>query len=317
MNEALDLDAVVPNQLSGWRVDAAAAELFADFSRARLQQWIKDGELTVNGERCKPKDKVMAGDVLSLQTELEVQGDWQPQPIEFEVVYQDDELLVINKPAGLTVHPGNGTPDGTLLNGLLHWNLAQGLLPRAGIVHRLDKDTSGLMVVARTLPTYNYLIEQLKDRAVKRQYEAIVSGNIYQGGLINEPIGRHPRERTKMAVVAGGKPAISKYEPLENFANYAHVQVQLQTGRTHQIRVHMAHIGHPLLGDSGYGYRLRIPAHANEELVESLTEFKRQALHANELALIHPKTKKRARWQAEPPEDFQYVLGLLQEHGEW
>lgn len=317
MNEPLELDAVVPNELSGWRVDAAAAELFSDYSRARLQQWIKDGELTVNGEARKPKDKVMAGDVLDLQTTLEIQGEWQAQDIEFEVVYEDDELLVINKPAGLTVHPGNGAPDGTLLNGLLHWNEAQGLLPRAGIVHRLDKDTSGLMVVARTLPTYNYLIEQLKDRAVKRQYEAIVSGNVHQRGIIDEPIGRHSKERTKMAVVAGGKPAISKYEPLENFANYAHVQVQLQTGRTHQIRVHMAHIGHPLLGDSAYGYRLRIPAHANEELVEGLTEFKRQALHANELGLIHPKTKKKMRFQAEPPEDFLYVLGLLQEHGEW
>lgn len=317
MKESVELAACVPADCGGWRLDAAAATLFGEYSRARLQQWIKEGALTLNGLAAKPKDKVMPDDELRLCAALEAQGDWLPEALALELVYQDDELLVINKPAGLTVHPGAGVPSGTLLNGLLHWDARQQLLPRAGIVHRLDKDTSGLMVVARTLGSYHALVEQLKERSVKRQYQAIVSGRLAGKGLVDEPVGRHPRDRVKMAVVASGKPALSEYEALEQFGLYSHVQVRLQTGRTHQIRVHMAHLGHPLLGDSQYGFRLRLPPHASDALVEALSHFDRQALHACELALIHPRTGELMCWQAEPPEDYRQVLGLLQEHGEW
>ncbi|HQQ74244.1 MAG TPA: 23S rRNA pseudouridine(1911/1915/1917) synthase RluD [Pseudomonadales bacterium] len=311
MNERIQHKATVLAEQSGHRIDQAAAELFSDFSRARLQEWIKSGHLTVDGLVVRTKDKVKSGNVLMLDAELEARENWTAQELKLDVVYEDASLLVINKPAGLVVHPGAGSPDGTLLNALLFRDPQLAAIPRAGIVHRLDKDTTGLLVVARTLQAHADLVRQLQERTVKREYEAVVCGLFTGGGKVDAPIGRHPRDRVKMAVVAGGKPAITHFRILQRFETYTHVRVQLETGRTHQIRVHMAHIGHPLLGDTLYGARLRLPKHADEELKTVLQDFRRQALHAAQLGLIHPVTGAYLEWQAPLPEDMQILLAAL------
>jgi 23S rRNA pseudouridine1911/1915/1917 synthase len=231
-------------------------------------------------------------------------------------VYEDTSLLVINKPAGLVVHPGAGSPDGTMLNALLFRDPQLAAIPRAGIVHRLDKDTTGLLVIARTLQAHADLVRQLQERTVKREYEAVVCGSFTGGGKVDAPMGRHPRDRVKMAVVASGKPAITHFRIVQRFETYTHLRVQLETGRTHQIRVHMAHIGHPLLGDTLYGARLRLPKHADEELKTVLQDFRRQALHAAQLGLIHPVTGEYLQWQAPLPDDMQVLLNALKAHGE-
>jgi 23S rRNA pseudouridine1911/1915/1917 synthase len=295
----------------GQRLDQVAAELFPDYSRSRLQQWIKDGQLTVNGECRKPRDKVVGGELLTLDARQESQGEWVSQSIPLDIVYEDEQLIVINKPVGLVVHPGAGNQDGTLLNALLNHFPDQVLLPRAGIVHRLDKDTSGLMVVARTLKAQNALVEQLQARTVKRQYEAVVQGEMISGGTVSAPIGRHPRVRTRMAVVAGGKEAVTHYRVLERYTGYTHIRVNLETGRTHQIRVHMAHVGFPLVGDALYGGRLKLPAGASDHLLEVLRGFRRQALHAAELNLEHPITGDLISWTSPLPDDFQALLMAL------
>lgn len=311
MNERIQHKATVLAEQSGHRIDQAAAELFSDFSRARLQEWIKSGHLTLDGLVVRTKDKVKSGNVLVLDAELEPRENWTAQELKLDVVYEDASLLVINKPAGLVVHPGAGSPDGTLLNALLFRDPQLAAIPRAGIVHRLDKDTTGLLVVARTLQAHADLVRQLQERTVKREYEAVVCGLFTGGGKVDAPIGRHPRDRVKMAVVAGGKPAITHFRILQRFETYTHVRVQLETGRTHQIRVHMAHIGHPLLGDTLYGARLRLPKHADEELKTVLQDFRRQALHAAQLGLIHPVTGVYLEWQAPLPEDMQILLAAL------
>jgi 23S rRNA pseudouridine1911/1915/1917 synthase len=316
MKEHIQHKATVLAEQSGQRIDQAAAELFSDFSRARLQEWIKSGQLTVDGVAARSKDKVRSGNVLVLDAELQSREDWVAQELALDVVHEDPSLLVINKPAGLVVHPGAGSPDGTLLNALLFRDPSLAAIPRAGIVHRLDKDTTGLLVVARTLQAHADLVRQLQERTVKREYEAVVCGLFTGGGKVEAPIGRHPRDRVKMAVVASGKPAITHFRILQRFETYTHVRVQLETGRTHQIRVHMAHIGHPLLGDTLYGARLRLPKHADEELKTVLQDFRRQALHAAQLGLIHPVTGKYLEWQASLPEDMQGLLGALKAHGD-
>lgn len=306
---------VLPGQ-AGQRVDQTAAELFGDFSRARLQEWIKSGQLTVDGVAVRTKDKVRSGNVLALDAELELRDNWAAQELALDVVYEDPSLLVINKPAGLVVHPGAGSPDGTLLNALLFRDPQLAAIPRAGIVHRLDKDTTGLLVVARTLQAHADLVRQLQERTVKREYEALVCGLFTGGGKVDAPIGRHPRDRVKMAVVASGKPAITHFRILQSFETYTHLRVQLETGRTHQIRVHMAHIGHPLLGDTLYGARLRLPKHAGEELKTVLQDFRRQALHAAQLGLVHPVTGEYLQWQAPLPDDMQELLDALKLHSD-
>jgi 23S rRNA pseudouridine1911/1915/1917 synthase len=313
MTNRIQHSAVVPSLLSGQRLDQVAAILFPDYSRAQLQQWIRDGQLTVNGEVHCPKDKTMTSWVLVLDAMPQRQENWLPQALALDIVYEDAHLLVINKPAGLVVHPGAGSPDGTLLNALLHHDSQLAGIPRAGIVHRLDKDTTGLLVVARTLPAHTDLIRQLQARTVKREYEAIVCGLLTGGGKVDAPIGRHPRDRIKMAVVSSGKPAVTHYRLLQRFETYTHVRVQLETGRTHQIRVHMAHIGHPLLGDTLYGARLRLPKQADEEVKAVLRDFHRQALHAAQLGFIHPATGEYVQWQAALPQDIQLLLRALNE----
>ncbi len=259
---------------AGQRVDQVAAELFEGFSRSRLQTWIKNGVLTVNGAKTKPKEKLTGNESLTLEVEIEPELDDQPQSIDLDVVYQDDDLIVINKPTGLVVHPAAGHADGTLLNGLLHIDERLNSLPRAGIVHRLDRDTTGLMVVARSLEAHQSLVAQLQDKSLFRQYEAIAVGVMTGGGKVDAPMGRHPVDRKKQAVVkTGGKNAVTHYRVLDRYRAHTRIQVQLETGRTHQIRVHMAHRNYPLVGDPLYGGRLKQPAGATEALRQALHKF--------------------------------------------
>ncbi|OUS06394.1 hypothetical protein A9Q90_05710 [Gammaproteobacteria bacterium 54_18_T64] len=317
--DEISLQAEVPSHLSGARLDQAAAELFAAYSRTRLQQWIRDGALLVDGRVGKTREKLLGGEYLSLKAQLQAEGEWQAQPVPFDIVFEDTSVIVVNKAAGLVVHPGAGNPDGTLLNGLLHHCEQLANIPRAGIVHRLDKDTTGLMVVAKTLEAHHSLTTQLKDRSVKRHYRAIVQGVMTGGGTVDAPIGRHPTSRTRMAVLRPGREAgsryreaISHYRLEERFSGHSHIEVALETGRTHQIRVHMAHLGYPLVGDVVYGGRLRLSAGSSVELSTALREFPRQALHALRLSFIHPHSGESVEWESSLPEDMQQLLSVLQ-----
>lgn len=303
----------VPDELSGQRFDQIAARLFPDYSRARLQQWIKSGELTADGNPRQPKDKLFAGASLRLEATPPPPDDsWRPQAIALDIVFEDDELLVLNKPAGLVVHPAAGHADGTLLNALLHHCPELGGVPRAGIVHRLDKDTTGLMVVAKNLRSQAALVAQLQARTVRREYAAVVCGVPVSGGTVDAPMGRHARDRQRMAVLAhGGKEAVTHYRVLQRFRAHSYLQCRLETGRTHQIRVHMAHIHLPLVGDPVYAGRLKLPAGAAAELIDALRTFPRQALHARRLELIHPGSGRTLSWSADLPADMAALLALL------
>jgi 23S rRNA pseudouridine1911/1915/1917 synthase len=316
MSDIIQLNAEVPTELGGQRLDQVAAQLFSEYSRSRLSSWIKDGSLTVDGAVLRPRDMVHGGALLALRAEREAQGDWVAQDIELNIVYEDDHLLVLDKPAGLVVHPAAGHADGTLLNALLHHVPSLANVPRAGIVHRLDKDTTGLMVVAKTLEAQTNLVAQLQARSVSRIYEAVVAGVVVSGGTVDAPIGRHSQRRQQMAVVTGGKPAVSHYRVLDRFRAYTHVRVKLETGRTHQIRVHMTHIGFPLVGDPVYSGRFRIPPATNPTLIKTLREFPRQALHARFLELDHPITGERLSWESPLPEDLVWLLSLLRQDRE-
>ncbi|WP_028455590.1 23S rRNA pseudouridine(1911/1915/1917) synthase RluD [Chitinilyticum litopenaei] len=300
----------VPADCAGMRLDAALAQLLPDFSRSRLAQWIKDGQVTVDGQTVTtPKHKLWGGEALSVDARPDPDEiAFQPEDIPLDVLYADSAILIINKPAGLVVHPGSGNWSGTLLNALLFHYPELKSVPRAGIVHRLDKDTSGLMVVARTLAAQNHLVQQLQARTVKRHYLAVAQGAIASDGTVDAPIGRHLRDRVKMAVVHGGKPAVTHYRVLERFSAHTLVECQLETGRTHQIRVHMAHIGHPLAADSTYNAR---PVKVSPEVELALDDFQRQALHARKLALVHPESGKTMQWKAPIPQDFENLLAAL------
>lgn len=311
MNEHITKEATVLDGMLGMRLDCAVAELFSEYSRSRLQEWIKSGELTVDGEVWKTKSKVKGGEVLRLDALLKPEELWTAEAIALDIRYEDEEILVLNKAPGLVVHPGTGNPDGTLLNALLHHAPDLALLPRAGIVHRLDKDTSGLLVVAKTLGAHHSLVDQLSARTVKRQYEAIAVGVMTGGGTVTAPIDRHPTQRTKMAVIPGGKEAITHYRVVTRFRGHTHIRVNLETGRTHQIRVHMASIQYPLLGDDAYGGRLRHPKGATPELLAAIRNFKRQALHAGKLGLEHPASGEWLEWESDLPDDMQVMLEVL------
>lgn len=312
MSTTLNLSASITDALSGERLDRIAAELFPDYSRSILQEWIKNGELKVNGKPSKPKEKHYAGAKLTLVTELENNEQWVAEDIPLNVVYEDDDLLVINKPADWVVHPAAGNPKGTVMNAILHHYAEASALPRAGIVHRLDKDTTGLMVVAKTLPAHHGLVKQLQKRDIKREYEALVYGEMTGGGTVNEPIGRHPHHRIKMAVEPlHGKEAVTHYRVKKRFHGITHIDVSLETGRTHQIRVHMTHIKYPIVGDTTYVGRSRIPAGASQTLTDALKMFPRQALHARRLGLFHPVSGEYMEWEAELPDDMQKLLAVL------
>ena len=312
MTDPIKLEAAVDLTSAGARLDQVAAELFDNFSRSRLQQWIKSGDLLVDGKQRRPRDKLLGGENLTIDVIPEAEGVWESESINLDIPYEDDHILVINKPAGLVVHPAAGNYTGTLLNGLIHHAPENENIPRAGIVHRLDKDTTGLMVVAKSLEAHHALIQQLQSRTVHREYQAVTHGVMTGGGTVDQPIGRHPQVRTKMAVLDfGGKEAVTHYRVIQRFPHHTHVRVKLETGRTHQIRVHMSHIGYPLVGDMVYGGRLRLPKGATAELQEMLRSFKRQALHAGKLGLIHPISEEYMEWEVSPPDDFNALLATL------
>lgn len=308
----ITLQATIPDECATMRVDQALAKLFPDYSRSTLQNWIKADFVRIDGKAPTQKTKVNSGQEVIIHAILENFDQRNvPENIPLDIIFEDDDLLVINKPAGLVVHPGAGNLQHTLMNALLHHAPELTHLPRAGIVHRLDKDTSGLLVIAKNLSSHHSLIKQLQQREVQRVYQAIANGLIISGATISERIGRHPRQRLKMAVISAGKEAITEYRVLEKFRAHTLIKVQLQTGRTHQIRVHMAHIHHPIVGDQLYGGRFKLPAKISPELKTALQHFKRQALHAWQLSLIHPRTKDKMSWKAEIPEDMQNLIGLM------
>ena len=310
------LEALVPKALTGMRLDQVLSKLFEQYSRARLKQWIQSGRVTVEQQQRKPKDKVHAGETVVVMVESEVEVVWQPENIPLDILFEDDEILVINKPVGMVVHPAPGHANGTLCNALLHHVPAAVNLPRAGVVHRLDKDTSGVMVVAKTLRAHCYLVEKLQAREITREYIALVQGEMTAGGTIDAPIGRHKVDRKRMAVRgeldSGVKHAVTHYRIRQRYHGYTLLDVKLETGRTHQIRVHMAHIHYPIVGDMVYGGRVRLPKQCSNTLREAIQQFKRQALHAYQLTLTHPLTHEQLQWQAPLADDIQKLLTQLE-----
>ena len=293
----------------GLRLDQVLADLFPEYSRSKLKTWIQEGNVSVNGEVITvPRHKMQMDELVTVQAEMDVQVTSEAQDIALNIVYEDEHILVINKPADLVVHPGAGNPSGTVLNALLNHCPDIDKVPRAGIVHRLDKDTTGLMVVAKTIPAQTHLVDQLQRREMSREYEAIALGTMVAGGIVDAPIGRHATKRTHMAVREMGKPAVTHFRVIEKFRAYTHLRLKLETGRTHQIRVHMAHIKHPLLGDQVYGGRPRLPKGASEEFITALRGVQRQALHAAQLSLFHPETEEWMTWKAPLPQDMQDLL---------
>ena len=303
----------VPPSAAGRRFDQTLAELFPEYSRSRLTAWVKAGDALLDGEQVLPRHIVRGDELITLHARPTQEVTMAPEQIELDIRYEDADVLVINKPVGLVVHPGAGQPAGTMLNALLHHDPKLAEIPRAGIVHRLDKDTSGLMVIARTLRAHTALVEQLQTRTMHRQYEAVVVGSMIAGGSVDAPIGRHPRERVKQAIVEGpaGKPAVTHYRVRERFRGHTVIECRLETGRTHQIRVHMAHIRHPLIGDTQYSGGLKLPKGATTELIDALRQFKRQALHAEKLEFLHPANGEPVSVSAERPADMEGLLQAL------
>ena len=313
MPPSIHLSVSLPETMSGYRLDQALAELIPEYSRSRLQQWIRDGQVTMDDRVPRARERVHGGESVEIRAEITAAGTCLPEAIPLDVVYEDADLLVINKPPGLVVHPAAGNRDGTLQNALLHFDPGLASLPRAGIVHRLDKDTSGLMVVARNLTAHKRLVEALQARKVRREYLTVVNTVLTAGGRVDAPVGRHPVERKRMAVVTGGKQAITHYRVVERYRAHTLVRVRLESGRTHQIRVHMAHIHCPVVGDPVYGGRLRLPRGAGERLKAVLQRFTRQALHAERLALSHPRDGRPMVWEAALPEDMQGLVEALRD----
>lgn len=301
----------IPAELAGLRLDKALARMFPEYSRSRLKEWLLAGAITVDGNSWRPRDAVEGGESVALEPPAEVSVRAEPESMALQVAHEDSDLLVINKPAGLVVHPGAGNPAGTLMNGLLHHAPELEEIPRAGIIHRLDKDTSGLLLVAKTLQAHTALVRLLADREISRQYIAVCNGVLTGGGVIREPISRHPTDRKRMSVQQNGKAAVTHFTVRERFAAHTYIDVKLETGRTHQIRVHFAYRRHALVGDPVYGGRLALPKGASEELIQELRRFKRQALHATRLAFDHPATGKTLALEAAAPEDFQNLIEVL------
>lgn len=314
MSEKIQLDDVIPEELNGMRLDQALARMFPEFSRGQLTKWIKAGDVTVDDNQLRPRDSVSGGEQVTINTTLEKQDDsWQAEAISLDIVYEDGDVIILNKPAGMVVHPGAGNQQGTLVNALLAHAPQLANIPRAGIVHRIDKATTGLLMVAKTLQAHNSLVSQLQARTVIREYQAIAVGVMTAGGTVDEPIGRHHIDRKRMAISQGGKPAVTHYRVEQRFRAHTYIRCKLETGRTHQIRVHMAHIRHPLLGDPVYGGRFKIPKGMSEKCREAIQGFRRQALHAGVLGFSHPTTGEDMRWEIDLPTDMQQILNELVE----
>lgn len=306
-----ELKSTIPQEHRGLRLDQSLAKMFPEYSRSRLKEWLLAGAVTVEGAPQRPKDPVSGGESVTLSPQLQSEVHAQAENIVLDIVHEDEDLLVVNKPAGLVVHPGAGNPAGTLMNGLLHHEPSLEAIPRAGIIHRLDKETSGLLLVAKTLQAHTALVRLLANRDIERRYVAICNGVLTGGGTVRESLARHPVDRKRMSVQASGKPAVTHFTVAERFAAHTLVDVKLETGRTHQIRVHFAHRRHALLGDQVYGGRLALPKGATEELVQVLRHFKRQALHATRLSLLHPIANTEVAFSADAPKDFQRLVDVL------
>ena len=310
--QSIELRHTFDEKVYGKRLDLALSETFEDYSRSRIQDWVKRGFVKVNNEVVTSNKYKMAGfELVEVNAEVEVAGEWKAEAIELNIVHEDDDLLVINKPAGLVVHPGAGNPEGTMVNALLHHVPELQNLPRAGIIHRLDKETTGLLVVAKTIAAHTNLVEQLQNRAFTREYDALVNRVMVSGSSIDAPIGRHPTKRTAMAVIPDGRRAITHYRVAEKFLDHTHLKLRLETGRTHQIRVHMSHLKFPIVGDPLYSGRYRVPTKITPQLKEALDNFKRQALHASLLGLKHPATGDYVEWRAPMPDDMQNLREQL------
>lgn len=307
------LTIIIPDRMKGDRLDFAISEMLPDYSRSKISKWIKMGLVLKNNQSFRPKEKVESSEIISLQIDSSNSIKWLPEKISLNIVFEDEDIIVLNKPSGLVTHPGAGNWTGTLANALLDYDDNLSKLDRAGIVHRLDKNTSGLMVVAKNTKSQKHLVDQLQKHSVKREYSAIVYGHMISGGTIDEPIGRHPKDRVKQAVISSGKDAITHYRVVERYANHTHVKAILETGRTHQIRVHLSHIGHPLIGDPTYGGKLRFPKKAKQDLKVALKAFERQALHSKKLTLQHPITANSMTWKIDLPDDMKDLLAVLRE----
>lgn len=311
MPEPIRHSLTIPDDHIGQRLDQALAELLSEYSRTRIKDWIESGQILVNGGRLRPKDKVLGGERIEVSAQLPDVIEVAPESIALDIVHEDKHVLIINKPAGLVVHPGAGNAAGTLQNALLHFDASLAHLPRGGIVHRLDKDTSGLLVIARTLEAHTELVRALEVHDVEREYEAVCVGVMTAGGTVDAPIGRHPVDRLKQAIREDGRESVTHYRVIHRYRGHTHVRLNLETGRTHQIRVHMAHIKYPLVGDRVYGGRLLLPKGATPELIEALRGFGRQALHAARLAFEHPVTGKPIEAVAPTPADMRSLLKAL------
>lgn len=311
--ESIQLQAQVPEEAANRRFDQVLAELFPDYSRSRLSAWVKEGRVRLDGAQVKPRFRLKGGEQVELAAEPVAKTAVQAQAIDLDIVHEDAAILVINKPPGLVVHPAAGNPDGTLQNALLHHAADLAVVPRSGLVHRLDKDTSGLLVVAKTLKAHHALVKQLQARTMGREYDALVRGVMTAGGQVDAPLGRHPVQRKRMAVIDEGKPALTHYRLRERYRAHTRLKLRLESGRTHQIRVHMAHIRHPVLGDPVYGGRPMFPKGADEDLREALQAFRRQALHAEKLTLMHPDSGEEMQFQTPCPAAMASLMQLLRE----
>ena len=305
------LNIIIPNRMIGNRLDSSLSDMLPDYSRSKITAWIKSGDALIQQKNFKPKDKVNGNEVVSLTLNQKQNNNWIAEKIPLNIVYEDEDIIVINKNFGMVTHPGAGNWSGTLANALLNYDSSLSNLVRAGIVHRLDKNTSGLMVVARNEKSQKYLIDQLQNHSIEREYSAIVYGHMIAGGTIDEPIGRDPKDRIKQAILMSGKAAVTHFRVIDRFKSHTHVKAILETGRTHQIRVHLSHVGHSLVGDPEYGGRVRFPKKASMELKEALINFKRQALHSKKLTLMHPASGDLMSWKASLPDDMEKLLGIL------
>jgi 23S rRNA pseudouridine1911/1915/1917 synthase len=305
------LNIIIPERMTGNRLDVSLSEMLPDYSRSKITTWIRSGDALINQKTFKPKDKVTGTEIVCLTLKQKQSTDWIAEKIPLNIVYEDEDIIVINKQFGLVTHPGAGNWSGTLANALLYYDSALSTLDRAGIVHRLDKNTSGLMVIAKNEKSQKYLVEQLQNHSIDREYSAIVYGHMIAGGTVDEPIGRDPKDRVKQAVSMSGKDATTHYRAIDRYKSHTHVKAILETGRTHQIRVHLSHVGHSLIGDPMYGGRIRFPKKASEELKEALLNFKRQALHSKKLTLTHPISGELMSWKAPLPDDMLRLLEVL------
>ena len=310
----IELEITIPKELDGKRLDVALSELLPEYSRSKIQSWIKAGEVGVNNLNHRQRDVVNADDIIKINTVPKNTNKDQAEAIDLNVIHEDDEIIIINKQAGLVVHPGAGNQKHTLVNALLHFDKNLDVLPRAGIVHRLDKDTTGIMIIARTIKSHTHLVNELQKRNIKRNYRALICGQLIAGGTIENKIGRHPVQRTKMTVTDKGKLAITHYKIVKKFQHYSYLDIQLDTGRTHQIRVHMNSINHPVIGDPMYGKNSFLKKGIETSLRDHIKNFKRQALHAYSLELIHPKIKKLVNYKAEVPDDMKNLIKILEKN---